>query len=377
MEQKIEYDNSFDIQEFINQNNEKLTQEQQPDIDELLKNAKDGARGNGFVFTYNNFTHAPEQLLEMLQTLNNISFIRFQIEKATDTGTIHYQGYIHFSKRVYWGAMRRAFIKMGLHRISHRNRISTPQKAAAYCQKVFDEDTGKQTKLTEPIYQWGELDNRQGERSDLAEIVERVKQGATDKELLDEFPAQFLRYKKHIEGLRKTIQESEFEGKKRNMTVFYIYGLPRTWKTTYIMEDMYNYKDICRISTKYDKKWLFENYKGQGTIIYDEYDSQIEITEMNDYLDGFPQQYHCRNEDRVAMNTIVYIISNLPLSAQYTKAQAEKPRVYEAFVKRIHHVINWDNPQEQAYFKQHGVSTPKHAPQQIKLAPVSDEDLPF
>ena len=212
MEQKIEYDNSFDIGEFIRLNNEKLAQETTPDINELLKNTVDGKQGNGFVFTYNNFTHAPEQLLEMLQTLNNISFIRFQIEKATDTGTIHYQGYLHFSKRVYWGAVRRAFIKMGLHRISHRNRKSTPQKAADYCQKVFDDDTGKQTKLTEPIYQWGELDNRQGERSDLAEIVERVKQGATDKELLDEFPAQFLRYKKHIEGLRKTIQESEFGG---------------------------------------------------------------------------------------------------------------------------------------------------------------------
>ena len=375
MEQKIEYD-SFDIEEFIQQNNEKLTQEKIPDVDEMLKNAKDGKQGNGFVFTYNNFTHTPEQMLELLQTLSNISFTRFQIEKATDTGTIHYQGYMHFSKRVYWGAIRRAFIKMGLHRVSHRNRIATPKKAADYCKKVFDEETGKQTKLTEPVYEFGELDIRQGERSDLSEIVERVKQGASDKELLDEYPTQFFRFKKHIESVRKTIQESEFESKKRNMTVFYIYGSPRTWKTTYIMETKYQYKDICRLSTKYDKKWLFENYKGQNAILYDEYDSQIEITEMNDYLDGFPQQYHCRNEDKVAMNTIVYIVSNLPLSAQYPTAQKEKPKVYEAFCKRIHHIINWDNSQEQEYFKQHGISIPK-ASQAEQMVVVSGEDLPW
>ena len=72
-----------------------------------------------------------------------------------------------------------------------------------------------------------------------------------------------------------------------------------------------------------------------------------------------------------------YIISNLPLSAQYPNAQREKPKVYEAFCKRIHHIINWDNAQEQEYFKQHGVSIPKHAPQQIELVPVPDDDLPF
>ena len=369
--QEIIYDTFFDIEAFIAEQKNKLETETH-DIEEMLKNAKEGNRGNGYVFTYNNFTHTPEQLIELLSTLPNISFIKFQIEKATDTGTIHFQGYMHFAKRVYWGVLRRDLIKMGLHRLSHRNRIASPQKAAEYCSKVFDEKSGKQTKLTEPVYQWGELDIRQGERTDLNEIIERVKAGATNSELLDEYPTQFFRYKKHIESVRKTIQESEYEEKYRRMTVIYISGVPRTGKTRFILEK-YGYKNVCRVSIKYDK-WLFENYKGQKVVLFDEFNSQVPITEMNEYLEGYPQDYRCRNEDRVAMNDIVIIISNLKLSQQYIKEQIEKPLIYQAFTSRIHHIIDWDIPREREHFMQHGTSLAKHDPRQIEFVELSETE---
>lgn len=375
--QEIIYDTSFDIYKFIAEQKAKLEMETH-NIEEMLKNAKEGNRGNGFVFTYNNFTHTPEQLLEMLQTLPNIAFVRFQIEKATDTGTIHYQGYMHFEKRVYWGVLRRELIKMGLHRLSHRNRIASPQKAAEYCSKVFDEKSGKQTKLTEPVYQFNELNIQQGERTDLNEIIERVKAGATNAELLEEYPTHFFRYKKHIESVRKTIQESEFEEKYRHMTVFYIHGVPRTGKTRDVSLK-FGYKNICRVSITYDK-WLFENYRGQKIVMFDEFDSQVPITQMNEYLEGHPQEYRCRNEDRVAMNDIVIIISNLKLSEQYQKEQREKPAIYKAFFERIHHIINWDNPPEREHFIQHGTSLAKHDPRQmvfVELTEAQKSNLPW
>jgi len=344
----------------------------------MLKNAKEGNRGNGYVFTYNNFTHTPENLIELLATLPSISFIKFQIEKATDTGTIHFQGYMHFAKRVYWGVLRRELIKMGLHRLSHRNRIASPQKASEYCEKVFDEKSGVQTKLTEPVYTWGELDIRQGDRTDLNEIIERVKAGATNSELLDEYPTQFFRYKKHIESVRKTIQESEFEEKYRHMKIVYISGVPRTGKTRFILEK-YGYKNVCRVSIKYDK-WLFENYKGQKVVLFDEFNSQVPITEMNEYLEGYPQDYRCRNEDRVAMNDTVIIISNLKLSQQYTKEQTEKPLIYQAFTSRIHHIIDWDNKTEREHFCKHLTAYRKLDPTQmtlVELTPEEAEGLPW
>ena len=364
MTNQILYDNSFDIKEFIHTNKTKLNTETPPNMDELLKNAKDGKRGNGFVFTYNNFTHTPDELTELLQTLPNNSFGRFQIEKATDTGTIHYQGYIHFSKRVYWGQLRREFIKMGLHRLSHRNRIASPKDAADYCNKTHCKETGKQTKLTEPVYEWGELNNQQGERNDLAEIVERVKAGATNAELLDEYPTQFFRYKKHIDAVRSTYLEAKYRSTFRNIEVYYIHGSPRTGKTRFVLEK-YGYENVCRV-TEYDK-WLFENYHGQKIVLFDEFDGQPKITTMNKLMEGYPMEYRCRNEDRVAMNDKVYIISNLPLSAQYTKEHAEKPKIYEAFTKRFNHIINWDNLAEREYFIAHGTSLPKQAPQQTSM----------
>ena len=379
MENKLIYD-SFDMEEFISQQKKKLESET-VNLEELLENAVDGRRSSGFMLTYNNFTHTPDELSEKLQTLTNICFIRFQIEKAIKTGTIHYQGYIHFSQRTYWGTIRRALIKLGLHRISHQNRIASPKEAADYCSKIYDKKTGKQTKVTETVYQWGEestLENEQGKRSDLYEIIERVKQGATNSELLDEYPTQFFRYKKHIESVRKTIQESEYEDKYRHMKIVYISGVPRTGKTRFILEK-YGYKNVCKVSIKYDK-WLFENYKGQKVVLFDEFNSQVPITEMNEYLEGYPQEYRCRNEDRIAMNDTVIIISNLKLSQQYTKEQSDKPLIYQAFTARIHHIIDWDNQIQREHFQKHLTAYRKLDPSQmtlVELTPEEAEGLPW
>jgi len=374
MEQKeIIYDSSFDIQEFIKQNSNALNDEAS-DMGKMLENAKDGKRGNGFVFTYNNFTHLPEQLTELLATLPSVAFIRFQIEKGSN-GTIHYQGYMHFSKRVYWGQLRKEIIKMGLHRLSHANRIASPQKASDYCAKVFDEKTGLQTKLTEPVYEWGELDIRQGERVDMAELVEDVKNGMTDIELLEKYPTHFFRYKKHIHEVRQTFLEAKHGNEYRHLQkVIYIYGSPRTGKTTHVM-NKYGYKNVCRV-TKYGQ-WLFENYKGQKVLLFDEFHSRVPITDMNEYLDGWLDSLRCRNADRLPMYDTVFVISNLPFHRHYPDIQQHDTEVWQAFKARFHGFINWDNKYEREYFIEHCEAMPMEHTQisMDNLTPLSNEQI--
>jgi len=95
-----------------------------------------GKQGNGFVMIYNNFTHTPDEFMELLKQLPYISRINFQIEKG-QSGTIHYQCYTHHTKQIYWGQVRRKFLKMGLHRIRIENRIKSPHSADSYCSKAF------------------------------------------------------------------------------------------------------------------------------------------------------------------------------------------------------------------------------------------------
>jgi hypothetical protein len=328
--------------------------------------SKRNTRSHNWVGTVNNIQFTDEEYLEKFKTIHGVKYFIGQREIAPTTGKEHIQFFIDFAKQVYWTEVQ-ALLNKCVHEGIHfaQRRAKTKQQAREYCCK-------EKSRIGQ-VMEFGEFVEERS-RNDLTEIIERVKQGATNGELLAEYPTQFFRYNKAIETVRKTLRETEYEDKFRIMETVYIYGSPRTGKTRYIMEK-YGYRNVCRI-TIYEK-WLFENYKGQPVVLFDEFDGTPRLTEMNDYLDGYPYSYRCRNEDRVAMNDKVFIISNLPLSAQYTKAQTERPKVYEAFCKRIKHIINWDNTAEREYFIEHGTSLPpKATPQQMEMIPVDDKNLP-
>ena len=213
----------FDIEKFIADNKSELYKQPPPDIDKLLANAVDGRQGNGYVITYNNFTHTPEEFLELLKTLPYVVFIRFQIEKGY-CGTIHYQGYIHLSKRQLWGTVRRAFIKMGLHRVAHENRLKSPQTASEYCRKIFDKHKGIvfQTKVTPEVYEHGELNLNQGQRNDINDIIDCVRDNMSDAEIMALYPVAFFHNKKKIDDIREIIRYEQFSEVTRDIKSTFI-----------------------------------------------------------------------------------------------------------------------------------------------------------
>lgn len=56
---------------------------------------------------------------------------------------------------------------------------------------------------------------------------------------------------------------------------------------------------------------------------------------MLKYLDGYPLMLPCRYSNKVACYTKVFLISNIPLSAQYPNVQLSEPETYCAFCRRI------------------------------------------
>jgi hypothetical protein len=330
----------FDISAFILQNIEKFKTEKQPDKATMIAKAVDGSRTDGFAFTYNNFVHTPEQLLETLETLPNIIYGIFQIEKATDTGTIHYQGYIHFSQRVRWGTLRKIFIEKDLHRLNFSNRIkySTPQNASDYCKKVYDKESGKQTKLTPDIYTFGDLPeykNEQGKRNDLIEFFEKVKSGATDRELLESDITKFALYKKNIDIVRVEQQRDKFANNIRDVEVNYIYGETGLGKTKFIF-DKHGFENVYIID---DYKNPFDTYQGQDVIVFDEFRSNFDISRMLRWLDIYPLTLPARFNNKQACYTKVYLTSNISLINQYVEIQNTEPETYKAFCRRIHQIV--------------------------------------
>ena len=59
------------------------------------------------------------------------------------------------------------------------------------------------------------------------------------------------------------------------------------------------------------------------------------------YLDGYPISLPARYANRVFCYETVYIVSNIDLKRQYPTVQQEEPATWKAFLRRIHHVIEY------------------------------------
>lgn len=99
---------------------------------------------------------------------------------------------------------------------------------------------------------------------------------------------------------------------------------------------MYGYSNVFRV-TNYTNP--FDSYKGQDIIIFEEFRSSLQITDMLNYLDGYPVLLKSRYNDKQACYTKVYLITNIPLEQQYPQIQLDSPKTWNAFRRRIHGVV--------------------------------------
>ena len=70
-----------------------------------------------------------------------------------------------------------------------------------------------------------------------------------------------------------------------------------------------------------------------------EFNSQISLEEMLNYLDIYPITLPARYNDKVACYTKVYITSNQPLEKQYRNEQWDRYDSWLAFLRRVHNVV--------------------------------------
>lgn len=144
---------------------------------------------------------------------------------------------------------------------------------------------------------------------------------------------------KEIDTLRQTLLSEKQD--YRMLEVTYLFGASGTGKTRSIYKN-HDKRDICRITNyRHGRGVYFDDYHGQDVLVFEEFNSQIEIEEMLNYLDIYPLSLPARYSDRIACYTIVYLTSNVPLASQYTFVQINNPKTWEAFIRRIHRIIEF------------------------------------
>lgn len=160
-------------------------------------------------FTLNNWVHAD------LTGIENWSGIRRLVvgREVGDGGTPHLQGCVTFC-----GAKRLSALKKLLPR-AHWEVAKNLEAAFRYCRKEDDVAI--------------DIDNRSSSKASTADFVERAAGGATEMQLVQEFPGMMCRYPTLPSRIRNWAKE-----KKRSTppTVTWIHGPTGSGKTRWVHE---------------------------------------------------------------------------------------------------------------------------------------------
>ena len=342
------------------------------EITKEIKQPKKNTRAFNWCCTWNNPDMTCDEFFEFLKTAfgEDISYFTFQLEQG-ENETPHFKFYLEFNRALYFTQ-----IQEKLPRGTHiEQRRSTRERAKKYCQK-------DDTRTSDKFYEYGNFGS-QGKRTDIDDIIECVKDGMTDSEIMQLYPNAFFHHQKKIDSIRELIRYEQFSDVERDIKVHYITGDTGGGKTWFITQK-HGYKNV-HIIDNYKNPW--DRYKGQDVVVFEEFHGQhVMITELLRWLDIYPVGLPCRYMDKQACYTTIYITSNEPLDKLYPNVKAEKPKTWNALMRRIHNVYYFDNPIERKKLQEGEPCENPHfeKPPQICsqtgmriLTPEEEADLPF
>ncbi len=294
------------------------------------------SRARKYQLTINNpiekeFTH--EKIFSLVNQTNWVYFCMCDEENET----YHTHIFICFKNAVSFDRLKKLFPQAHIE-TAH----GTCQQNRDYIRKEgkYADTEKKETNLIDTFEEYGEmpLDVAAKNTKVSDEVFQMIKDGYSEFDIIEQYPSYGTKIQ-HLQQMRQLVIDKEIENTWRDLNVTYIYGDTATGKTRFVMEK-YGYKNVCKI-TNY--KNPFDNYRNQDVILFDEFRSSILLSDMLQYLDGYPCRLSARYSDKTAVYTKVYIISNIPLNEQFKDVQRKEYKTYNAFVRRIHNIIKFEN----------------------------------
>lgn len=292
-----------------------------------------------YIITINNFLehgYTRDSIREKINTLKSLLYFCAAEEKGLETSTHHIHIYIVFSSGVRFSTMKNVFA-LGGDIEPARGSSAENRDYVSKTGKKWENDPKSDTKIEGTFEEFGEMpEEHQGIGGEEAAIIERIRDGASNADILREFP-HYLRGLHDVEFVRQTLRAEEYRNKWRDIETVFIVGPTAVGKTRYVM-DGWGYSNVFAVN---NYKHPFDGYSGECVMLFDEFNSNFHIQEMNNYLDGYPLTLPARYSNKQACYDRVFIISNLDLLEQYTYERINHPEVWAAFIRRIHKVIHF------------------------------------
>lgn len=237
-----------------------------------------------------------------------------QIERCPETKKLHFQGYVYFSN-----ARTASGVKKWLGGYCRKFHVEAAKGSAdqnyAYCTKDASRVAGPFESGDRP---------EQGKRSDVEGLVQRLKSGASEREICEEFPGYVLRYGRGVDRLRAGLN-----GRRGwPMEVHVLYGPPGAGKSRRAWDD--DPSAYAAIVAK-DRIW-FDGYSGENTIILDDYRGEAPIAWLLKFLDRYPMRVETKGGSLELTSHKIWITSNVSPSEWYPRAL---PQELEALQRRF------------------------------------------
>lgn len=313
---------------------------------------KNNVQRHAFLLTINNpkdhgVTH--ESIRDTLKS--DFSTLRYfcMADEIGEKQTYHTHLYVYFDSRVRFEKVKKSFPSAHIDTAN-----GTPEDNRAYVRKEGKwADTEKaETRVDGTFEEEGEMPLQNSKNTLMTRLYQLVTNGWTDAEIIHSDP-EFISYLTDISRVRTTILNEHFKNTRRlDLKVIYIFGETGTGKTRYVLDE-HGDGSVYKINS-YEHP--FDSYACQPVMLFDEYRSQIRISDMLSYLDIYPVELPARYSNRVMCAEKIYFTSNWRLEDQYKNIQDGDAESWKAFLRRIHEVWMFDGNEVkkfssvQAYF---------------------------
>ena len=259
-------------------------------------------------------------------------------DEIATTGTFHTHIFIYAKSPVRFTTLKNRFPTAHIEKA-----FGSAKDNRDYIRKEgkWLDDAKAETSVEGSFYEFGTIPSEVEERDPkMYRLLQNVKDGLSTTEIIDEVPS-FAFKSKDIDILREAYLAEKYRIQNRVLTVTYLFGASGTGKTSGIFKK-HPASEICRITDYNGKNGIrFDAYHGQDVLVFEEFNSQIPIEAMLNYLDVYPLMLPARYNDRTACYTKVYITSNRPLNEQYIDVRRYRAETWNAFLRRIHHVYEY------------------------------------
>lgn len=287
----------------------------------------ENSQARRYILTINNPTETDEEMCDYLEHLEHFKYCAFQRERGHECGTEHFQIFIIFTVGKRFSTMKKLFERAHIEKAGGSN-----VQCRDYCTK-------SDTRVSGP-YELGVFAEERA-RTDITNLLEMIKNGATDYEISKAYPNHFFKYLDKIQRMRQELLRHDMEDvQKQDFICVYIYGPSRVGKTYNLFKYFGNSKAYW--VKQYEKNY-FDEFRNQNVVIFDEFRSQINFSIFLNLADAYPLDLSCRYNNKFGNYNTVFISSNWSPLEQYSFQRSSDYKSWQGFEKRLHFVLRYES----------------------------------